>query len=183
MSDNDTPKKRGRGRPRKYVITKTEIAKQEYPSLNTKKDKQVQNIIDLAVDNRILSDIPTELSNSLTLLARKLSAYLTYFSAASLTRLNTLNNFISAAEDRLYNVNVEKLDMKELNSRYREAKKSLAEIMTVARQVSQQACEADNNARVDEIYNLLSGMSANTLAQLQEALTLANEDDEDDPQT
>jgi hypothetical protein len=91
------------------------------------KDKQVQQVIDASV----IADIPVELANNLTLLARKLTAYLSYFSAASLTRLNTLNKFITEAEDKLYNVNVDKLDAKELNARYKEAKKAQAEIMTI----------------------------------------------------
>lgn len=132
-----------------------------------KRDDKARDIIDAAV----VADIPVELSNNLTLLARKLAAYLSYFSAASLTRLNTLNKFISEAEDRLYNVDVQKLDVKELNARYKEAKKAQAEIMTICSQISKQAIDTDNTARVDEIYNLLRGMSSSTLQQLKEALT------------
>ena len=131
------------------------------------KDKQVQQVIDASV----IADIPVELANNLTLLARKLTAYLSYFSAASLTRLNTLNKFITEAEDRLYNVNVDKLDAKELNARYKEAKKAQAEIMTICSQVSKQAVETENTARVDEVYNILRGLSSSTLQQLQEALS------------
>ena len=123
------------------------------------------------IDAAVISDIPVELANNLTLIARKLTAYLSYFSAASLTRLNTLNKFISEAEDRLYNVNVEKLDMKELNARYKEAKKAQAEIMNICSQVSKQAVDTDNTARVDEVYNLLRGLSNSTLQQLKEALS------------
>jgi Zn-dependent M32 family carboxypeptidase len=139
-----------------------------------KKDDKAKDIIDAAV----VADIPVELSNNLTLLARKLAAYLSYFSAASLTRLNTLNKFISEAEDRLYNVDVQKLDVKELNARYKEAKKAQAEIMTICSQISKQAIDTDNTARVDEIYNLLKSLSADTLAQLKDAL--AGEDDKQD---
>lgn len=131
------------------------------------KDKQVQQVIDASV----IADIPVELANNLTLLARKLTAYLSYFSAASLTRLNTLNKFITEAEDKLYNVNVDKLDAKELNARYKEAKKAQAEIMTICSQVSKQAVETENTARVDEVYNILKSLSSNTLQQLQEALS------------
>lgn len=131
------------------------------------KDKQVQQVIDATV----ISDIPVELANNLTLLARKLTAYLSYFSAASLTRLNTLNKFITEAEDKLYNVNVDKLDAKELNARYKEAKKAQAEIMTICSQVSKQAVETENTARVDEVYNILRSLSSSTLEQLQEALS------------
>lgn len=129
------------------------------------------------IDAAVISDIPVELANNLTLIARKLTAYLSYFSAASLTRLNTLNKFISEAEDRLYNVNVEKLDMKELNARYKEAKKAQAEIMNICSQVSKQAVDTDNTARVDEVYNLLKSLSADTLKSLQDALVDDNEDD------
>ena len=115
-----------------------------------KRDDKARDIIDAAV----VADIPVELSNNLTLLARKLAAYLSYFSAASLTRLNTLNKFISEAEDRLYNVDVQKLDIKELNARYKEAKRA----------------QADNTARVDEIYNLLKSLSADTLSEIRDAL-------------
>lgn len=132
-----------------------------------KKDDKARDVIDAAV----IADIPVELSNNLTLLARKLTAYLSYFSAASLTRLNNLNRFISEAEDRLYNVDVQKLDVKELTARYREAKKAQAEIMTICSQISKQAVETDNTARVDDVYNLLRGLSASTLMQLKEALT------------
>lgn len=132
-----------------------------------KRDDKARDIIDAAV----VADIPVELSNNLTLLARKLAAYLSYFSAASLTRLNTLNKFISEAEDRLYNVDVQKLDVKELNARYKEAKKAQAEIMTICSQISKQAIDTDNTARVDEIYNLLRGMSSSTLQELKNALT------------
>ena len=142
---------------------------------NKPTDSQVKSFVDASV----LADIPVELSNNLTLLARKLTAFLSYYSAASLTRLNTLNKFIAAAEDKLYNVNVEKLDTKELNARYREAKRAQAEIMTIARQVSQQACDTDNTARVDEVYNLLKGLSANTLAELQSVLVDSDSDDSD----
>lgn len=131
------------------------------------KDKQVQQVIEASV----IADIPVELANNLTLLARKLTAYLSYYSAASLTRLNTLNKFITEAEDKLYNVNVDKLDAKELNARYKEAKKAQAEIMTICSQVSKQAVETENTARVDEVYNILRSLSSSTLEQLQEALS------------
>lgn len=131
-----------------------------------KKDDKARDIIDAAV----VADIPVELSNNLTLLARKLAAYLSYFSAASLTRLNTLNKFISEAEDRLYNVDVQKLDVKELNARYKEAKRAQAEIMTICSQISKQAIDTDNTARVDEIYNLLKSLSADTLSEIKNAL-------------
>lgn len=132
-----------------------------------KKDSNALEVIDAAV----VADIPTELSENLTLIARKLTAYLSYFSAVSLTRLNNLNKFIANAEEKLYSVNVDKLDAKELNSRYKEARKAQAEIMTICSQVSKQAVDTDNTARVDEIYNLLRGMSNSTLQQLKEALT------------
>lgn len=131
-----------------------------------KRDDKARDIIDAAV----VADIPVELSNNLVLLARKLTAYLSYFSAASLTRLNTLNKFISEAEDRLYNVDVQKLDMKELNARYKEAKRAQAEIMTICSQISKQAIDTDNTARVDEIYNLLKSLSADTLSEIRDAL-------------
>lgn len=131
------------------------------------KDKQVQQVIEASV----ISDIPVELANNLTLLARKLTAYLSYYSAASLTRLNTLNKFITEAEDKLYNVNVDKLDAKELNARYKEAKKAQAEIMTICSQVSKQAVETENTARVDEVYNILKSLSSQTLESLRAALT------------
>ena len=136
------------------------------------KNKQVQQVIDASV----VSDIPVELANNLTLVARRLTAFLSYYSAASLNRLNTLSKFIAEAEDRLYNVDVQKMDVKELNARYREAKKAQAEIMTIASQVSKQAVDTDNTARIDEVYSLLKSMSSSTLQQLQEALTA--EDDE-----
>lgn len=139
------------------------------------KDAQVKSVIDASV----ISDIPVELANNLTLIARKLTAFLSYYSAASLNRLNTLNKFIQDAEEKLYNVNVDKLDMKELNYRYKEAKKAQAEIMTIARQVSQQAVDTDNTARVDEVYNLLKSMSASTLLELQNALSGSDEEDID----
>lgn len=129
------------------------------------------------IDSAVIADIPVELANNLTLIARKLTAFLSYFSAASLTRLNTLNKFIADAEEKLYNVNVEKLDMKELNARYKEARKAQAEIMTVCSQVSKQAVDTDNTARVDEIYNLLKGLSASTLEELKNALV--DEEDSD----
>ena len=65
---------------------------------NELKEKE-DNAIDI-IDKSVVADIPAELSNNLTLLSRKLTAYLSYFSAASLTRLNTFNRFISEAEDR-----------------------------------------------------------------------------------
>lgn len=136
---------------------------------NELKEKE-DNAIDI-IDKSVVADIPAELSNNLTLLSRKLTAYLSYFSAASLTRLNTLNRFISEAEDRLYNVDVKKLDIKDLNSRYKEAKRAQAEIMTICSQISKQALDTDNTARVDEVYNLLKSLSNNTLMQLKEALS------------
>ena len=142
------------------------------------KDRQVKQVI----DSSVVSDIPVELANNLTLVARRLTAFLSYYSAASLNRLNTLSKFIADAEDRLDNVDVNKLDMKELNSRYKEAKKAQAEIMTIASQVSKQAVDTDNTARVDEVYNLLRGLSASTLQQLQEALA-CTDDNEDDEQS
>ena len=50
--------------------------------------------------------------------------------------------------------------------------------MGICSQVSKQAVETDNTARVDEIYNLLKGLSADTLAQLKDAL--AGDDTEED---
>lgn len=143
------------------------------------KNKQAQ----LVIDKSIIADIPVELSNNLTLIARKLTAFLSYYSAASLTRLNTLNKFISDAEDRLYNVDANSLNLKELNARYKEAKKAQAEIMTICRQISQQACDTDNTARIDEVYNLLKSMSADTLLELQNALSDDSEDNESDDNT
>lgn len=149
--------------------------KSQLANKNKLKSNQALNVIDAAV----VADIPVELSNNLTLIARKLTAYLSYFSAASLTRLNTLNKFISEAEDRLYNVNVDKLDIKDLNSRYKEAKRAQAEIMSICSQVSRQAVDTDNTARVDEVYNLLKSMSSSTLQQLQDALSDSDDSDED----
>lgn len=166
-------------RPRKNNITPASIIKQYNNDADTQKDTQVKSVIDASV----ISDIPVELANNLTLIARKLTAFLSYYSAASLNRLNTLNKFISDAEDRLYNVNVEKLDMKELNARYKEAKKAQAEIMTICSQVSKQAVDTDNTARVDEVYNLLKSLSAETLKSLQDALTIDESNDIDVDET
>ena len=159
-------------------ITPASIVKQYNNDAGIQKDTQVKSVIDASV----ISDIPVELANNLTLIARKLTAFLSYYSAASLNRLNTLNKFISDAEEKLYNVNVDKLDMKELNARYKEAKKAQAEIMTICSQVSKQAVDTDNTARVDEVYNLLKSLSSDTLKQLQDALTIdeANDIDVDD---
>lgn len=154
---------------------KSQDSSQIVKSSLSEKDSKALEVIDAAV----VADIPVELSNNLTLLARKLTAYLSYFSAASLTRLNTLNKFITEAENKLYNVNVEKLDVKELNARYKEARKAQAEIMTVCSQVSKQAVDTDNTARVDEVYNLLKSLSANTLQELQAALSGEDDDDSD----
>ena len=146
-------------------------------SANTQKEKAAAAVIDAAV----ISDIPVELANNLTLIARKLTAYLSYFSAASLTRLNTLNKFIADAEEKMYNINVDKLDIKELNSRYKEARKAQAEIMTICSQVSKQAVDTDNTARIDEVYHLLQGLSSSTLQELQEALSATDEEDTETP--
>lgn len=132
------------------------------------------------ISSDVIEDIPVELSNNLTLIARKLTAFLSYYSAANLSRLSTLTKFITEAEDRMYNIDVMKLDMKELNSRYKEAKRAQAEIMTIARQVSQQACETDNTARVDETYNLLKSMSVETLMQLQSILVESDNEDSEE---
>lgn len=153
------------------------VKNEEVNTQLVQKKSQAKDIIDAAV----ISDIPVELSNNLTLVAKRITSFLSYYSAASLTRLNTLNKFIADAEDRLYNVNVEKLDMKELNARYKEAKKAQAEIMGICSQVSKQAVDTENTARVDEIYNLLKSMSAQTLLQLKDALT--GDDDSDDSDT
>ena len=139
----------------------------------TDKGDKAQSVIDAVV----IADIPVELSNNLTLLARKLTAYLSYFSAASLTRLNTLNKFISEAEEKLYSVNIDKLDAKELNARYKEARKAQAEIMNICSMVSKQAVDTDNTARVDEVYALLKNMSSSTLDQLKAALEGTDDDD------
>ena len=93
--------------------------------------------------------------------------------------MNTLNRFIQDAENKLYNINVDQLDLKELNTRYREAKRAQAEIMTIARQVSQQACDTDNTARIDEVYSLLKSMSNETLTQLQTILLEKDDYDND----
>lgn len=153
------------------------MAKEKSTNLVSSKSKEKQ--VEAVIDATVVADIPVELSNNLTLLAKKLTAYLSYFSAASLTRLNTINKFISEAEEKLYNVNVEKLDMKELNARYKEARKAQAEIMTVCSQVSKQAVDTDNTARVDSVYNLLKSLSADTLKQLQDALGGEDEDSSD----
>ena len=63
------------------------------------------------------------------------------------------------------------MDIKDLNSRYKEAKRAQAEIMTICSQISKQALDTDNTARVDEVYNLLRGLSNSTLQQLKEALS------------
>jgi len=154
---------------KKAKENKNSLAKQD----TSEKGKAATAVIDSAV----IADIPVELANNLTLIARKLTAFLSYFSAASLTRLNTLNKFIADAEEKLYNVNVEKLDMKELNARYKEARKAQAEIMTVCSQVSKQAVDTDNTARIDEVYNLLKSLSASTLEELKNALV--DEEDSD----
>lgn len=153
------------------------MAKKSKPKPNTQLATKKKDTTQSIIDATVIADIPVELSNNLTLIARKLTAFLSYYSAASLTRLNTLNKFIAEAEEKMYNVSVDKLDMKELNARYKEARKAQAEIMTICRQVSQQAVDTDNTARVDEVYNLLKSMSSDTLKALQDALV---EDDEDE---
>ena len=52
--------------------------------------------------------------------------------------------------------------------------------MTIASQVSKQAVDTDNTARIDEVYNLLKSMSSSTLQQLQEALSEVSDDDYND---
>ena len=94
--------------------------------------------------------------------------------------LGSNNTFIQDAENKLYNINVDQLDLKELNTRYREAKRAQAEIMTIARQVSQQACDTDNTARIDEVYSLLKSMSNETLTQLQTILLEKDDDNDSD---
>jgi len=158
------------------MAKKTKENQSALEKTNTSKEKAAADIIDAAV----ISDIPVELASNLTLIARKLTAYLSYFSAASLTRLNTLNKFIADAENKLYNINVDKLDVKELNARYKEARKAQAEIMTICSQVSKQAVDTDNTARVDEVYNLLKSLSSTTLDQLRSALADDGEDDGND---
>jgi len=156
----------------KHKTASTDISVVD-PNKDKSKDAQ------LVIDQAVIADIPVELANNLTLVARKLTAFLSYYSAASLNRLNTLSKFIAEAEDKLYNVNVDKLDARELNARYKEAKRAQAEIMSICSQVSKQAVDTDNTARVDEIYNLLKGMSAETLDQLKEALADDSSDEED----
>ena len=51
--------------------------------------------------------------------------------------------------------------------------------MTIARQVSQQACDTDNTARIDEVYSLLKSMSNETLTHLQTILLEKDYDDND----
>lgn len=158
-------------------MAKHKTASTDISVVDTNKDKNKD--AQLVIDQAVIADIPVELSNNLTLVARKLTAFLSYYSAASLNRLNTLSKFIAEAEDKLYNINVDKLDTRELNARYKEAKRAQAEIMSICSQVSKQAVDTDNTARVDEIYNLLKGMSAETLDQLKEALTDDSSDEED----
>ena len=159
-------------------MAKHKTASTDISVVDTDKDKSKD--AQLVIDQAVIADIPVELANNLTLVARKLTAFLSYYSAASLNRLNTLSKFIAEAEDKLYNVNVDKLDTRELNARYKEAKRAQAEIMSICSQVSKQAVDTDNTARVDEIYNLLKGMSASTLDQLKEALTDDSDDDDND---
>lgn len=158
-------------------MAKHKTASTDISVVDTNKDKSKD--AQLVIDQAVIADIPVELANNLTLVARKLTAFLSYYSAASLNRLNTLSKFIAEAEDKLYNVNVDKLDTRELNARYKEAKRAQAEIMSICSQVSKQAVDTDNTARVDEIYNLLRGMSAETLDQLKEALSEDSSDEED----
>lgn len=158
-------------------MAKHKTASTDISVVDTDKDKSKD--AQLVIDQAVIADIPVELANNLTLVARKLTAFLSYYSAASLNRLNTLSKFIAEAEDKLYNVNVDKLDTRELNARYKEAKRAQAEIMSICSQVSKQAVDTDNTARVDEIYNLLKGMSAETLDQLKEALADDSSDEED----
>lgn len=158
-------------------MAKHKTASTDISVVDTNKDKSKD--AQLVIDQAVIADIPVELANNLTLVARKLTAFLSYYSAASLNRLNTLSKFIAEAEDKLYNVNVDKLDTRELNARYKEAKRAQAEIMSICSQVSKQAVDTDNTARVDEIYNLLKGMSAETLDQLKEALADDSSDEED----
>lgn len=158
-------------------MAKHKTASTDVSVVDTNKDKSKD--AQLVIDQAVIADIPVELANNLTLVARKLTAFLSYYSAASLNRLNTLSKFIAEAEDKLYNVNVDKLDTRELNARYKEAKRAQAEIMSICSQVSKQAVDTDNTARVDEIYNLLKGMSAETLDQLKEALADDSSDEED----
>ena len=158
-------------------MAKHKTASTDISVVDTNKDKNKD--AQLVIDQAVIADIPVELANNLTLVARKLTAFLSYYSAASLNRLNTLSKFIAEAEDKLYNVNVDKLDTRELNARYKEAKRAQAEIMSICSQVSKQAVDTDNTARVDEIYNLLKGMSAETLDQLKEALADDSSDEED----
>lgn len=158
-------------------MAKHKTASTDISVVDTNKDKNKD--AQLVIDQAVIADIPVELANNLTLVARKLTAFLSYYSAASLNRLNTLSKFIAEAEDKLYNVNVDKLDTRELNARYKEAKRAQAEIMSICSQVSKQAVDTDNTARVDEIYNLLRGMSAETLDQLKEALADDSSDEED----
>lgn len=126
----------------------------------------------------VLKDLPMDLVQNLPVLVDRLNAFITFYSAVNLQRLNKLTNYVRQAEEILFDEkNLLNLDNETLKENYKQAKAASLEILDLARKVSSQI-PMEENKKVDEVYRLLRGLSPDSLDELKDQLiSLSSKDD------
>lgn len=117
----------------------------------------------------VLDGIPVEVAENVPHLLSRVNAYLSYFAAMNLNRLDNIYRYMVEAEKRLYNLDeLSSLSDEELSRTYRSAKSASMEILEFARKISVQI--QDQGKEVDEVVNLLRSLSPSELSKLKESL-------------
>lgn len=119
----------------------------------------------------VLKDLPMDLVENLPTLVSRLNAFITFYSALNLKRLNNLTSYVIKAEEVLFDEkNLINMDYETLQKNYAQAKSATIEILDLARKVSVQLQQDSVNKDVDEVYRLLKGLSPDSLEELKEKL-------------
>lgn len=118
----------------------------------------------------IIQEMPADLVQNLPTIVHRLNAFITFYSTLNLKRLSRLTNFVSCAEDVLFDTdNIINMDNDVLKDNYKQAKTAALEILDLARKVAVQIPQEDNKD-VDEVSKLLKSLSPEALAELKDYL-------------
>ena len=128
----------------------------------------------------VLQELPADLVENLPTLVSRLNAFITFYSSLNLKRLAKLTNYVTRAEEVLFDEdNLLNQDLDTIRDNYKQAKTASLEILDLARKVASQIPQDDSaNKEVDEVYKLLKDLSPDTIQTIKEnLLSLKSEDD------
>lgn len=158
------------------VLPDNDPSPKEHKSKEKKNNKKIEDEHVIKLKD-VLKDLPMDLVENLPTLVSRLNAFITFYSALNLKRLNNLTNYVLKAEEVLFDEqNLINMDYETLQENYKMAKTATVEILDLARKVSVQLQQDTVNKDVDEVYRLLKGLSPDSLDELKEKLMSLKDD-------